>query len=227
MLQHRALIRKLHAVETLGSVTVICSDKTGTLTENKMTVTVMDIAGNRIDFLEEYSWYSPSYVQDNSEKITAELSPAIALMLVGGAMCNDAILEPVEDYPDSFNTVGDPTEGALVIAAAKAGLWKADLEKSMPRVAELPFDSERKRMTTVHKVDLDQQPAILKSARSFIQNEYKLPYLSITKGAPDSLLEVSTKVWVEDKAVPLDAEWRKRIDDANADLAKKASGCWE
>src|SRR5574340_893097 len=211
MLQRRALIRKLHAVETLGSVTVICSDKTGTLTENKMTVTVVDIAGNRIDFLEEYSRYSPSYVQDIPEKSTTELSPAIALMLVGGAMCNDAILEPVEDYPDSYNNVGDATEGALVIAAAKAGLWKADLEKSMPRVAELPFDSERKRMTTVHKVEFDRQPVMLQSVRKVLQNDLHLPYLSITKGAPDSLLEVSTKVWVEDKSVPLDAPWRERI----------------
>src|SRR5574340_615068 len=221
MLQLRALIRKLHAVETLGAGTVICSDKTGTLTENKMTVTVGDIAGNRSDFLEEYSRYSPSYVQDIPEKSTTDVSPAIALMLTGGALCNDAYLEPVEDHPDRFNTVGDPTEGALVIAAAKAGLWKADLEKSMPRVAELPFDSERKRMTTVHKVDFEQQPALLNSARTLIQNESTLPYLSITKGAPDSLLEVSTKVWVDDKAVPMDADWRKRIDDANADLAKK------
>lgn len=221
MLQRRALIRKLHAVETLGSVTVICSDKTGTLTENKMTVTVVDIAGNRIDFIEEYSRYSPSYVHENPQETPVEISPAIALMLVGGALCNDAILEPVEDHPDSFNTVGDPTEGALVIAAAKAGLWKEDLEKSMPRVAELPFDSERKRMTTVHEVNLDRLPEILHSARKVIQNEFQLPYLSITKGAVDSLLDISSKVWVDNHAVPLDAAWRERIDLANADLAKK------
>ncbi len=220
MLQRRALIRKLHAVETLGSVTVICSDKTGTLTENKMTVTMVDVAGNRVDFLQEVSGYSPTISQEGAAETGPVLSSAIALMLVGGALCNDAILEAVEGQPGSFSTVGDPTEGALVIAAAKAGLWKDDLEKAMPRVSELPFDSDRKLMTTVHTIDHENQPAALLPVKAAIPAEYQMPYLSITKGATDSLLDISTFVWVGDKPVPMDSHWRDRIENANADMAK-------
>ncbi|HEY4692403.1 MAG TPA: cation-translocating P-type ATPase [Bellilinea sp.] len=219
MLQRRALIRKLPAVETLGSVTVICSDKTGTLTENRMTVTMVDTAENRIDFLEEVKEYAPSLDRDDPNKL-GEISPALALMLVGGALCNDAVLEENEEDPGNFTSVGDPTEGALVIAAAKAGLWKEELLKTMPRVAELPFDSDRKRMTTVHSVDQSQSNTDTQSAFQIIQLENPAPFLSITKGSVDGLLDIATRVWVADKSVDMDETWRERIEAANADMAK-------
>jgi len=221
MLQQRALIRKLPAVETLGSVTVICSDKTGTLTENRMTVTMVDIAGNKIDFLEKVKEYSPQFSAAEKKTPAESLSPALALMLVGGALCNDATLEQVEGEPGNFSAVGDPTEGALVIAAAKAGLWKETLLESMPRVAEFPFDSERKRMTTVHAVDREREPVILDAARFILEQENIAPHLSITKGSVDGLLDISTEVWVDDKAVPLDETWRARILTANAQMAQE------
>ncbi len=221
MLQRRALIRKLPAVETLGSVTTICSDKTGTLTENRMTVTLVDIAGNRIEFLEEVQNYSPTVPEREKVKPVLIEHPAVALLLVGGTLCNDAVIEPNEQARGGFVSVGDPTEGALVIAGAKAGLWKDELEKAMPRVAELPFDSERKRMTTVHRLNEHELPSSLKTAERVIKSEIWQPYISITKGAVDSLLEVSSRVWVEDRSVPLDEEWRKRIEKANEDMAKK------
>jgi len=221
MLQRRALIRKLPAVETLGSVTVICSDKTGTLTENRMTVTMVDIAGNRVDFLQDVQDYSPHMSTSDPVTPSRSMSPAIALMLVGGALCNDATLEADADAPGSFTSVGDPTEGALVVAAAKAGLWKANLQKSLPRVAELPFDSDRKRMTTVHKIDAGKPVAALETVRASGKNLHNLPYVSITKGSTDGLLDISTHVWVDEQAVPLDDDWRQRIEAANADMAKK------
>ncbi|MFZ3079638.1 MAG: cation-translocating P-type ATPase [Bellilinea sp.] len=221
MLQRRALIRKLPAVETLGSVTVICSDKTGTLTENRMTVTMVDIAGNRVDFLQEVKEYAPRLSEDDVHHPVQGYSTALGLMLVGGALCNDAVLEENEGEPGSFTAVGDPTEGALVIAAAKAGLWKEDLLKTMPRIAELPFDSDRKRMTTVHELDSKHPLAALLPLQQITQAAYEAPYLSITKGSVDGLLDISTSVWVDDKAVPMDAVWRDRIDQANADMAKK------
>ncbi|MHB8774795.1 MAG: cation-translocating P-type ATPase [Bellilinea sp.] len=221
MLQRRALIRKLPAVETLGSVTVICSDKTGTLTENRMTVTLVDTAGNRVDFLQEVKEYAPRLSEDDVNHPVQGFSTALGLMLVGGALCNDAVLEENEGEPGSFTAVGDPTEGALVIAAAKAGLWKEDLLKTMPRTAELPFDSDRKRMTTVHELDRKHPLAVLQPSQQIIQAANEAPYLSITKGSVDGLLDISTSVWVDDKAVPLDAAWRDRIDQANADMAKK------
>ena len=221
MLQRRALIRKLPAVETLGSVTVICSDKTGTLTENRMTVTLVDTAGNRVDFLQEVKEYAPRLSEDDINHPVQGFSTALGLMLVGGALCNDAVLEENEGEPGSFTAVGDPTEGALVIAAAKAGLWKEDLLKTMPRIAELPFDSDRKRMTTVHELDRKHPLAVIQPSQQIIQAANEAPYLSITKGSVDGLLDISTSVWVDDKAVPLDAAWRDRIDQANADMAKK------
>ncbi|MEN4011951.1 MAG: cation-translocating P-type ATPase [Bellilinea sp.] len=221
MLKRNALIRKLPAVETLGSVTSICSDKTGTLTENRMTVTVVDVAGNRFDFQEEVKSYSFSFTQhDHLDPVVAEY-PAVALLLMGGALCNDAVIEPNEQARGGFLLVGDPTEGALVIAGARAGLWKEDLDKSLPRIAELPFDSERKRMTTVHRLEEKNLPEVLKSAEKIISSEIWQPYIAITKGAVDSLLEVSSRVWIDDRSVELDQDWRGRIENANADLAMK------
>ena len=151
MLKRHVLIRKLPAVETLGSVTTICSDKTGTLTENRMTVTILDVAGNRLDFLEQVRGYSPVVLPKEQPDLDLTPHPSVALLLLGGALCNDAILECNEEK-NSYTSVGDPTEGALVIAAAQANMWKAELEEQFPRIGELPFDSERKRMTTIHQV---------------------------------------------------------------------------
>ncbi len=219
MLQRRALIRKLPAVETLGSVTVICSDKTGTLTENRMTVTVVDIAGNRVDFLEELQYYSPRVSPQETKVPKIVEQPAVALMLAGAAICNDAALEVAEE--GGFYSVGDPTEGALVVAAARAGMWKGELEKALPRVAEIPFDSDRKRMTTLHRMESEKPPAGLEKAQAVLNAEAWQPFLSITKGAVDSLMEISNRVWVDGRVEELDAGWRKRIDTANADLAEK------
>ncbi len=138
MLKRRALIRKLPAVETLGSVTVICSDKTGTLTQNRMTVAVLDVAGNRFDLIERLRDYSPTF--DRNEMLPEILNNhACAILLNGSALCNDAVLEQRDEQSGGFSAVGDPTEGALVVAAARAGLWKGELETAMPRRAELPL----------------------------------------------------------------------------------------
>ncbi len=221
MLKRNALIRKLPAVETLGSVTVICSDKTGTLTQNRMTVTFVDVAENSLNLQARLRSFSPTVSpQDPVESLLQE-SPPIVLTLAGCALCNDAVLEAVPGESGTFSTIGDPTEGALVIASARAGLWKADLEKAFPRVAELPFDSDRKRMTTVHRPHADLVPELLNpykdSRPDFFETGH---YLVITKGAVDSLLEVSTHVWAHGQTEPLDEAWRDRIMEANNDLAK-------
>lgn len=222
MLRRQALIRKLPAVETLGSVTVICSDKTGTLTENRMTVTVLDVAGNQIDLQHRALTINPA---DPSKQgmIDPELlkNSAVSLLLIGGALCNDAILESSEWVPGSYDLVGDPTEGALVVAAARAGLWKKDLDKALPRRNELPFDSERKRMTTLHEFIPGNIPDALKPIRDANPAENELDYIVITKGAVDSLLLVTDRVWVDDKIMRLDETWRNRILEANNSLAQK------
>ncbi|MDL1909769.1 cation-translocating P-type ATPase [Chloroflexi bacterium CFX6] len=222
MLKRNALIRKLPAVETLGSVTVICSDKTGTLTQNQMTVTFVDVAENTLNLQARLRSFSPTVNANDAPEPLLQESPPIVLTLAGGALCNDAVLEAVPGEAGAFSTIGDPTEGALVIASAKAGLWKADLEKAFPRVAELPFDSDRKRMTTVHRPEPDLVPALLNpyqdSRPDFFQPGH---YLVITKGAVDSLMEVSNRVWADGRTVPLDEAWRERILKANNDMAQK------
>ena len=213
MLARHALIRKLPAVETLGSVTTICSDKTGTLTENRMTLTVLDIAGNRLDLKPLLRDFSPT-VQPGDVTVPEMLSEsANHLLLLGGSLCNDARLEPVEDQPGSYSAIGDPTEGALVIGAAYAGLWKEELEKSMPRVSEVPFDSERKRMTTVHKI-----PEIREIAGVHLPVEAG-SLIAFTKGAVDGLLHISNRIYISEKVEPLTQEWHDRIEQANNELA--------
>jgi Ca2+-transporting ATPase len=211
MLRRESLVRKLPAVEALGSVTTICSDKTGTLTENRMTVTLLDVAGERrsVDALLEKG----IPVTEGDADIDLSLSPSersLILLVKGMTLANDARLQASEDG-ESRRAIGDPTEGALVVAACELGLEKEALEERWPRVAEVPFTSERKRMTTVHetKVPPAETNAPWRDA----------PYVAFTKGAVDSLLDITRQVWVGDKAVPLDDELVERISSANAEMA--------
>jgi Ca2+-transporting ATPase len=214
MLRRNALVRKLPAVETLGSVTVICSDKTGTLTENRMTVSVVDAAGERLNITETMRRHHPSVTEEECRIIQLETLPQpLSLVLVAGALCNDAVLKP-DARAGCYHALGDPTEGALVIAAAQALLLKDSLEAAMPRIAEVPFDSERKRMTTVHRV------ADRKSLPGPLLALPELHYAAFTKGAVDGLLEVTAAVWTDGHSEPLSSEWRSRIQAANDDLAK-------
>jgi Ca2+-transporting ATPase len=210
MLKRQALIRKLPAVETLGSVTVICSDKTGTLTENRMTVTVLDVLGEtqQVDTL----------LRDGIPVADAELLPgqrpqvrSLGLLAKAAALCNDASLEPTPE--GSYRAVGDPTEGALVVAAAELGLVKTELDNRWPRVGEVPFTSERKRMTTVHRVGVtaDQTDAPWCCG----------DFVAFSKGAADSLLAISDRVWTGNEDVPLTDEMRVRIVAANDEMASQ------
>ena len=150
MLKRNALIRKLPAVETLGSTTIICSDKTGTLTVNRMTVTAVDMANHTFNFVQDENESTLQLVPADDAPISEGTIPTLDLLLVAGALNNDAVLVPNEGKTDAYHAVGDPTEGALILAAAADNILKPDLDKAFPRVAEVPFDSVRKRMTTIH-----------------------------------------------------------------------------
>ncbi|MEL7141896.1 MAG: cation-translocating P-type ATPase [Cyanobacteria bacterium J06573_11] len=157
MVKRQALVRRLPAVETLGSVTTICSDKTGTLTQNKMVVQSVQVSGLPFesDFAVSGEGYAPAGEFRSGEKVVAPLEKStLALLLLNCALCNDAALQQKETSPgiNEWAIVGDPTEGALVTLAAKAGLDKGKLDDEFPRVAEIPFSSERKRMSVVVKV---------------------------------------------------------------------------
>ncbi|GAB4265050.1 MAG: cation-translocating P-type ATPase [Candidatus Promineifilaceae bacterium] len=209
MLKRNALIRKLPAVETLGSVTVICSDKTGTLTENRMTVTMLDVAG-RTEAFEAVQNEVGVRVNEAADDIHPS-KLTITALLKAGALANDALLQVNED--GSEIAIGDPTEGALVVAAARAGFRKPELDKRWPRVAEVPFTSERKRMTTVHQINKD--------AQEIFSPWHGSPYVAFAKGAVDSLLDVSAFVWTGEQVVPMDEAMRERILTANAKLAQQ------
>ncbi|MDJ0632007.1 MAG: cation-translocating P-type ATPase [Xenococcaceae cyanobacterium MO_188.B29] len=226
MLKRGALIRQLPAVETLGSVTTICSDKTGTLTENRMTVSVLDVVGRRL----ELTSYLPKAFPwlDVREEIPQNLlndQPELALLLTGGSLCNDAQLEAIPERSYCFQIVGEPTEGALVMAAARLGLWKAELESFFPRVAEVPFDAQRKCMTTIHQFPLSssQLPSSLQIPWQWYQQMGKLPYIGFTKGAVDSLLEICSEVWVNDRPEVLTEVWRDYLITTNNELAQQGT----
>jgi P-type Ca2+ transporter type 2C len=211
LLKRNALIRKLPAVETLGSVTTICSDKTGTLTENRMTVTMLDIAGHTEDLetlldRKDSLLRARLYSTESSAKLTV-----LSVLVRAGALCNDAILEI--DEQGEIRAIGDPTEGALVLAAYQLGFKKSVLDNEWPRVDEIPFTSERKRMTTIHKTapELEKSDLPWKDA----------PFAAISKGAVDNLLDTTKYVLVEDQILPLDEELRDRITQANKQFASQ------
>ncbi|MEA1902437.1 MAG: cation-translocating P-type ATPase [Actinomycetota bacterium] len=149
MISHNALIRKLPAVETLGSVTVICTDKTGTLTEGRMLIEKVWTLGQEGEVTG--SGYSPTgeILFDGRPADVAPGMPMASLLTVA-ALCNDAILVPPAAAEDDWGIIGDPTEGALLAVAAKGGFERDRIDKILPRIAEIPFDSDRKRMVTIH-----------------------------------------------------------------------------
>ena len=223
MLKRQALIRKLPAVETLGSVTVICSDKTGTLTLNRMTVTALDIANHSFELTQAADETCFELVPTGSIPAPGA-QPTLDLLLVAGALDNDAVLSPDESQPGRYHAVGDPTEGALVVAAAYAGIKKDDLEAAFPRVAEVPFDSVRKRMTTVHRTPqtIDELPDSLAPIWERRVNLAVMPpFIAFTKGAIDGMLDISGQVWVEGELRPLDEAWRTRVMTSHDQMAAK------
>ncbi len=169
MSRRGAIIRKLPAVETLGSVSVICSDKTGTLTQNKMTVNTMYYEGRTIEVTG--TGYEPSgkFTLDGRD-MDPRTDKILEQLLYASALCNDSHLEHFRET-NRWDVIGDPTEGALTVLAAKAGITRALLEKELPRVAEIPFDSKRKLMTTIHRSGADAS-------------------IIYVKGAPDELLKI-------------------------------------
>jgi P-type Ca2+ transporter type 2C len=204
MVRRHALIRKLPAVETLGSATVICSDKTGTLTQNEMTAVQMYVDRSLLSITGE--GYKPEgEFLDYRQAVGLVGYPGMRLLLRAGLLCNDARLERIEeDGANYWRIAGDPTEGAFVVAAAKAGYWKDELGKEYPRIAEIPFDSERKRMTTFHP-----------------DPRYG-NYVAYMKGAPDVVLGLCHQVLEDGTMRPLTDERRSNMLGQNEALAANA-----
>jgi P-type Ca2+ transporter type 2C len=150
MVNRHALIRRLSSVETLGSATVICTDKTGTLTQNEMTVTRLWVDGKFLDITGSGYTTEGQFLLDGKEIDLADYPGAKTALWVG-MLNNDAHLEVADQGSDKdFRVIGDPTEASLLVAAAKAGAELSEVNEAFPRTAEIPFDSDRKRMVTLH-----------------------------------------------------------------------------
>ena len=182
MIKKGAIIRKLPAVETLGTASVICSDKTGTLTQNKMTVTKL---------------YTYGQLEDIDDVDIEKSDRHLALKI--GLLSNDAV---IEDVDGEQKQLGDPTEVALIVSAEKLGILKREHEEKLKRVEELPFDSDRKLMTTIH--------------------EHEDNFKFFTKGALDVILNRCTKILVGEEIKALTIEMKEEIKGVNEELSKKA-----
>jgi len=218
MIRRHALIRRLSSVETLGSATVICSDKTGTLTQNEMTVTRLWVDGQFVIVTGSgYSRRGEFIVDDKPNDL--HKYPAALTALWVGALNNDAQLEPLEGDDQSYRIIGDPTEGALLIAAAKSGAYHVELGSAYPRQDEVPFDSERKRMITIHDVVKPSKEDI----SPFHDDGRRGWDVIAVKGAPDVVLNLCTHYQtIKDKPKPLKDATRKRILDANDEMTGDA-----
>ncbi|MEP0852501.1 cation-translocating P-type ATPase [Funiculus sociatus] len=203
MVRRHALIRKLPAVETLGSVTTICSDKTGTLTQNKMVVQRVETGSQ--SFRVAGQGYIPTgefYLGD--QQVAVEQYPDLQTLMLGCVLCNDAMLQHEKDQ---WTILGDPTEGALIVLAGKGGVDKEPVLRQMPRLREFPFSSERKRMSVICR------------AGDKGQGNSESPYLMFTKGSPELILERCTHIQIGDKKEPLRDEQRTQILEQNNQMA--------
>lgn len=220
MIKRHALIRKLSSVETLGSATVICSDKTGTLTQNEMTVTRMWADGQFIKVTGTGYIPNGDFLVDGN-KIDVRDYPAALTALWLGLLNNDAEIEITgeSEKTQTYRIVGDPTEGAIVVAAAKAGAIHVDIKEAYPRENEVPFDSERKRMVTIHDVRTPRS----EDPSPFTDEGHKNWDVIAVKGAPDVVLELCTEYQgMDDRPRSLDNYARERILAANDAMTKDA-----
>jgi len=202
MARRNAIVRRLPAVETLGCTTFICSDKTGTLTKNEMTVRRIWLDGETIEVTGVGYEPEGEFIRGAN---AIEEDEGLKLLLRTALLCNDAHLERESE---TWTLIGDPTEGALVVAAAKAGLDKKELDRLYPRIAEVPFTSERKRMSTIHTTPIGA------NGRS--------PLLVCAKGAPEIVLARCDRIWRDGRIVELDEATRGEILRANEGMAADA-----
>ncbi len=193
MVKCNAIIKRLSAVETLGSTTVICSDKTGTLTQNKMTIQklydgehIYNVSGSGYSPIGEVTGVDGAVPGDTVKKVVE-----------GGVLCNDASYQPEKE-----SIIGDPTEGAMVVLAHKCRMYKTEWEMKYPRIQEIPFDSDRKLMSTFHEMD----------GR----------IIMYTKGAPDELLRRCTKMELNGEVVEISEAKRQEILNRNQEFAESA-----
>ncbi len=200
MAKKKALMRNLPAVETLGSATVFCTDKTGTLTENEMTLQKIVVDNREIDI--SGTGYKPEgEFSEKQEKVDPAEDQGIALMLKTGLLCSDAVLNERDN--GQWEIIGDPTEGALVVGAQKAGFEKQNFDEKYVRLDEIPFDSQRKFMAVLSKTPENKKEIFL-------------------KGAPEVVIGMCDKVFINNEIIELEDEKKEALQKENARLAKES-----
>lgn len=199
MARRHALIKKLSAVETLGCTTVICTDKTGTLTQNEMTVRELWVGGVQLSVTG--TGYDPQgkIVQPDGEYSKDDLTQ----LLRGAALCNNSRLLPPNGESPRWSILGDPTEAALKVVARKSGMDLETEERLLTRLREIPFDSRRKRMSTVNALSGSKSEMIV-----------------FTKGAPREVLDLCARIQLNGNASSLDSNWRAQVITANDEYAR-------
>ena len=220
MIKRHALIRRLSSVETLGSTTIICSDKTGTLTQNEMTVTRLWVEGTFLTITGKGHTVSGEFLDGNRGVDIVNYQAALTAMWVG-ALNNDAEMDISGESEEemTYRMVGDPTEGALLVAAAKAGALPRPLNQAYPRVQEVPFDSDRKRMITIHHIK-DPKP---EDISPFDEQKRYTGYVVAVKGAPDLVLDLCSQYQrMDDTHTALDEKRRMHILKANDVMTQDA-----
>lgn len=201
MIKKNVIVRRLPAVETLGATTVICSDKTGTLTQNQMTVRKLVLPEKNIEV--EGEGYQPvGKFYQTEQEIQPQTDPDLSLLLRGAVLCNNAELQKNNDN-EQWEIIGDPTEGALVVTAAKAGYDKKKMEEDYPLIKEFPFDSDRKQMSTLHQTPDRSQ-------------------IIFVKGAPDQVISFCTYYQKNGKKEEMGESIKNKVLSQNRELAEEA-----
>lgn len=219
MAKRNALIKKLSAVETLGCTTVICTDKTGTLTQNEMTVkniwlpnfktNLSGASKGRLLKVTGTGYNPDGSINQENQNLTAEIDAGLRQLLLSASLCNNAkLLPPNGDGKNRWTILGDPTEAALLVAAREGGLNIQEEENLTPRLREIPFDSVRKRMSTIHN--------LVGGWRSVGPERHEIAYI---KGAPKEILDMCHSYWVDGSEQSLSGEMRLVIMKANDELA--------
>lgn len=223
MAKRNALVKKLSAVETLGCTSVICTDKTGTLTQNEMTVRSLwlpEKSDQENDIGKSYSLTGVGYepvgdLMFNDQKLDPVEEEGVRILVAAASLCNDSrLLEPNGEDKKNWTIIGDPTEAAIKVAARKCDLDMKDVEKVMPRIFEIPFDSRRKRMTTIHRISEGEW-----SDNFFYHTEsHRIAFI---KGAPKEVLDLCKGVYLDRNVTDMTDEMRNAVMQANDTYARE------
>lgn len=205
MVKRNALVKKLSSVETLGSTSVICTDKTGTLTQNEMTVNHLWLAGKEYE-VTGVGYEPKGDILKDGKKFMADDDEDMKILLTAAALCSNARLLPPDEESPRYTVLGDPTEACLGVVAEKAGIDVQEQIRTTPRLRELPFESRRKRMTTIHQLS---KP---------VEGTVRIAYV---KGAPKEVMKLSESIRINGEVEPITEEMRAEIMKANDGYARE------